>query len=154
MQNSLCVEILRSPIWAALLHGTRAVGVSKTLRRDIFTRQGGHPFPHWAVELSSFYVDQQCCRKYENRFIGRPFVNRFALCYGTVVCPACHASVTLVYYDETVGWINIPHGMAVGFGSCYVMLDGDPAPLKGAKIPNFGPCLLWPNGWMGEDASW
>ena len=20
--------------------------------------------------------------------------------------------------------------------------------------PNFGPCLLWPNGWMDEDATW
>jgi len=20
--------------------------------------------------------------------------------------------------------------------------------------PNFGPCLLWPNGWMDEDAAW
>ena len=33
MQNSLCVQILRSPILAALLHGTRPVGVSQTLRR-------------------------------------------------------------------------------------------------------------------------
>jgi len=38
---------------AALLHGTRAVGVSQTLRRGIFKRQGGHPVRHWAVELSS-----------------------------------------------------------------------------------------------------
>jgi len=31
------------------------------------------------------------------------------------------------------------------------VLDGDPAPLlkKGAEPPPiFGPCLLWPNGWM------
>jgi len=38
MQNSLCVQVLRSPILAALLHGTRAVGVSQTLRRG--TRNG------------------------------------------------------------------------------------------------------------------
>jgi len=37
VQNSLCVQVLRSPILAALLHGTRAVGVSQTLRRGIFT---------------------------------------------------------------------------------------------------------------------
>ena len=30
VQNSLCVQVLRSPILAALLHGTRAVGVSQT----------------------------------------------------------------------------------------------------------------------------
>ena len=28
------------------------------------------------------------------------------------------------------------------------------APLKGAEPPVFGPCLLWPNGWMDEDATW
>jgi len=37
-QNSLCVQLLHSPILAALLHGTRAVGVSKSLRRR--TRNG------------------------------------------------------------------------------------------------------------------
>jgi len=38
VQNSLCVQILRSPILTALMHGTRAVGVSQTLRRG--TRNG------------------------------------------------------------------------------------------------------------------
>ena len=38
VQNSLCVQVLPSPILTALLHGTRAVGVSQTLRRD--TRNG------------------------------------------------------------------------------------------------------------------
>ena len=33
LQNSLCVQVLRSPILAALLHGTRAVGVSQSLQR-------------------------------------------------------------------------------------------------------------------------
>jgi len=32
-QNSLCVQVLRSPILAALLHGTPPAGVSQTLRR-------------------------------------------------------------------------------------------------------------------------
>jgi len=34
MQNSLYVQVLRSHILAALLHGTPAAGVSQTLRRD------------------------------------------------------------------------------------------------------------------------
>jgi len=46
VQNSLCVQVLRSPILAALLHGTRAVGVSQTLRHSAegatYIRQGGH----------------------------------------------------------------------------------------------------------------
>ena len=32
VQNSLCVQVLHSSILAALLHGTRAVGVSQTLQ--------------------------------------------------------------------------------------------------------------------------
>jgi len=48
---------LRSAVLAAaLLHGTRAVGVSQTLRRGIFTRQGGRPVRHWAVELPIVYL--------------------------------------------------------------------------------------------------
>jgi len=38
VQHSHCVEVLRSPILAALLHDTRAVCVSQTLRR--VTRKG------------------------------------------------------------------------------------------------------------------
>jgi len=38
LQNSLCVQVFRSPILAALLHGTRAVGVSQSVRRG--TRNG------------------------------------------------------------------------------------------------------------------
>ena len=39
------------------------------------------------------------------------------------------------------------------------VLDGDPAPSpqKGGKSPqqkNFGPCLLWPNGWIDQDGTW
>ena len=35
------------------------------------------------------------------------------------------------------------------------MLDGDPAPRqKGAQPPIFGPCLLWQNGWIDQDATW
>jgi len=27
-------------------------------------------------------------------------------------------------------------------------------PLKGEQPPIFGPCLLWPNDWMDQDATW
>jgi len=52
----------------------------------------------------------------------------------------------------------MPLGMEVGLGPGYIVLDGDPAPLpkKGAEpLPLiFGPCLLWPNGCMDQDATW
>ena len=38
VQNSLCVQVLRSPILAALLHGISAAGASQTWRRG--TRTG------------------------------------------------------------------------------------------------------------------
>ena len=49
----------------------------------------------------------------------------------------------------------MPLGVEVGLGPGDFVLDGDPAPLpkKGAEPPNFRTCLLWPNGWMGEDGT-
>jgi len=50
VQNWLCIQILHSPILAALLHGTRVVGVSKTLQHStegaIYIRQGDHHVGH------------------------------------------------------------------------------------------------------------
>ena len=44
-------------------------------------------------------------------------------------------------------------GMQVGLGPSHIVLDGDPAPLpKGAQPPIFSLCLMWPNGWMDQDA--
>jgi len=47
-------------------------------------------------------------------------------------------------------------GMEAGVGPGHIVLDGDPVSLrkKGAEPPIFGPYLLWPNGWMHEDATW
>ena len=85
------------------------------------------------------------------RFIGRPFVKRFALCYRTVVSSVCPVlSVQLVYCGQTVRWIKIKLGIVVGLGTGPIVLDGDPAvprPKKEAQQPLlFDPCLLWPNG--------
>ena len=48
-------------------------------------------------------------------------------------------------------------GMEVDLGPGHIVLDGDPAPLRqkgGRGPPIFGQFLLWPNGWMHQDASW
>ena len=76
-----------------------------------------------------------------NRFFGRPFVKRFALCYPTVVClslcPVLSClSVTLVYCGQTVGWIKVKLSMQVGLGPGHIVLDRDPARLpKGTQLP-------------------
>jgi len=71
------------------------------------------------------------------------------------VCLSC-LSVTLVYCGQTVGWIKMKPGTQVGLGPGHIVLDGDPAtlPKKGAEPQIFGPCLLWPNGWMDQDGTW
>ena len=51
----------------------------------------------------------------------------------------------------------MPFGMEVCLSPGDFVLDGEPAPppqKKGAEPPIFGPCLLWPNGWMDQDATW
>ena len=60
---------------------------------------------------------------------------------------------------QMAGWIKMPLGMEVGLCPGHIVLDGDPAPppqKKGGHSPPpiFGPCMLWPNGWMDQDASW
>jgi len=47
-----------------------------------------------------------------------------------------------------------PMFIVVNLGSGDVLGGVPAAPLKGAQPPVFGPCLLWPNGWMDEDATW
>jgi len=44
----------------------------------------------------------------------------------------------------------------VGHGTGHLVLDGDPAllPNRRRSPPIFGPCLLWPNGWMDQVATW
>ena len=48
----------------------------------------------------------------------------------------------------------MPLGTEAGLGPGHITLDGDPYLPKGAQPPIFGPCLLWPNGWMDQDATW
>jgi len=62
--------------------------------------------------------------------------------------PQLHAHV---YYGQTAGWIKMSLGMDMGLGPGHIMLDGDPAAVS---PPIFGPFLLWPNGWMHQDATW
>jgi len=62
-----------------------------------------------------------------------------------------------VHCGQTAGWTKMPLGMEIGLGPGNFVFDGDPATQeKRAQhpLPIFGPCLLWPNGWMDQDATW
>ena len=49
----------------------------------------------------------------------------------------------------------MPLGTGVCLGPDDIVLDEDPVPLNGGTAaPLFGRCLLWPNGWMDQDAVW
>ena len=70
-------------------------------------------------------------------------------------------SVAHVCCGQTAGCIKMPLGTEVGLDPGHIVLDGthcvrwDPAPPKmGQQPPIFGPRLLWPNGWMDQDATW
>ena len=80
------------------------------------------------------------------------------------------------------GWIKMPHGTEVGLCPSDITLDGDPVPpleKGGTGSPQFsahvccgqtaawmkmklgmqvglgpGHIVLWPNGWMDQDATW
>ena len=70
-------------------------------------------------------------------------------------CPSC-LSVTLVYCGQTFGRIKMPLGTEVG--SAQATFSGwgrssTPPPCKKGAPPIFGPCVLWPNGWMDQDAT-
>jgi len=50
VQNSLCIQVLHSPVLAALLHDTGAVCISQTVavsREQHVYSQGGHHVGHW-----------------------------------------------------------------------------------------------------------
>ena len=90
---------------------------------------------------------------------GRPRPSRHCVRWGPSSPPLKRHSPQFsayVCYGQTAGWTKMPLGMGVGLGPGDFVFDGDPAnPEKMAHPhPIFGPCLLWPNGWMDEDATW
>jgi len=67
--------------------------------------------------------------------------------------PQCLANVRC---SQTAGWTKMSLGTEVGLVPGDFVFDGNPAPQKKGQSPHpiFGPCLLWPNGWMDQDATW
>ena len=59
----------------------------------------------------------------------------------SVRCLSVCLSVTLVYGGQTPGWIKMTLGTKLGVGPGDIVLDGNPAPPKGAQPP---PPNFWP----------
>jgi len=55
---------------------------------------------------------------------------------------------------QMAGLVKMPLGTEIGIGPGHIVLHGDPSPQKRAQPPIFVPCLLWPNGWTDQDATW
>jgi len=50
-----------------------------------------------------------------------------------------------VYCGQMAGWMKMQLATEVDLKPGHIVLDGVPAPAKGAQQPPlFGPCLLWP----------
>jgi len=100
------------------------------------------------------------CRGQTAGWIKMPLGREAGLCPGDIVTWG-HSSLPKtgaqqrphflahVYCSQTARQIKVPLGMEVGLSPDHIVLDGDPA-----RPPIFGPCLLWPNGWMDQDATW
>ena len=85
------------------------------------------------------------CRQRVCAVFGRPFLQRFSLCYGTVVMSVCNVGVLWPngWVDQAATWYGgrsrpRPH---------WVRWEPSSPHRKGhSSPPLFGPCLLWPNG--------
>ena len=135
------------------------------------------------------------------RPFGRPFVERFALCYRTVVlsvCAVCNVGVLwpngwMDQYETwhagrprpwpycvrwgrsspppkggeapnirpisvVAKWLHGSRSHLLGRSAsakrhCIRWGPSSPSPKRERSPPVFGTCLLWPNGWMDEDAT-
>ena len=89
---------------------------------------------------------------------GRPRPRPHCARWGTHLPPSRDPQfLAHVYSDQTAGWIKITLGTKVDLGQGHIVLYGDLAPpprKRHSRPPIFSPCLLWPNGWIDQDATW
>ena len=86
---------------------------------------------------------------------GRPQTRRLCVRWGPSPLPQKGAEpppqFSVHFY---CGCIKMRLGTDVGLCPGDFVLDGNPVPKKGAEPQIFGRCLLWPNGWMDQGATW
>jgi len=115
----------------------------------------GTPAPLFGPCIAAKRLDGSRCTWYG----GRPRPRLHCVRWGPSSPPlkGAHTQFSAdVCCGQTTGWIKMPLGTEVGLGPGHIVLDGDPALLRQkVHIPQiFGPCLLWPNGWIDHDTTW
>ena len=117
---------------------------------------GGHsPTNFWPMSIVAKRLDGSRCHLVRRLTLPQPHCVRWgpsSLSHKRGRSPQFSAHIC---FGQMAGWIKMPLGREVGLGPRDIVLDGDPAPppQKGAEPPVFGPCLLWPNGWMDQDGT-
>jgi len=61
-----------------------------------------------------------------------------------------------VSVGQTAGWIKMSLGTEVALSPGDIVLDDDPTPSQKRwySSPTLFGHILWPNGWMDQDATW
>jgi len=92
---------------------------------------------------------------------GRPQPSRLCVRWGPSPYPKQGAESppqfsVRFYSGQTDGCIKMPLGMEASLSPGDFVLDGThpPHPRQGGPLPFFGPCLLWPKGWINQDGSY
>ena len=103
-----------------------------------------------AVLWPNSWMDQD-----ETWHAGRPRPGHIVLWGPSTPSPRFSAQIRC---GQMTGWIKMPLGIEDDLGPGDFALDGDPCSCPSQKgsgaPPIFGPCLLWPNGWMDQDGTW
>jgi len=137
-------------------HGGRAWSSPHCARwRPSSPLQKGGRAPLFSAHL--YCVQTAGCIKMPTWYGGRPQPRRLCVRSGPTPYPKSGLGPRFsdVYCGQTAAWIKMPLGVEVGLSPGDFVLYGDPPlPKNGAEPPIFGPCLLWPNGCMDQDATW
>ena len=107
--------------------------------------------PHTAFALPGETANQEiaCFHLNDACFLGDWLSNGSPY----AIAPLSVLPVMLVYCGQMVGWIKMP--LAWRQASSQATVRWGPSSPNRAHPPQiFGPCLLWPNGWIDQDATW
>jgi len=87
---------------------------------------------------------------------GRPQPRRHCVRWGPRQKRAQHPPLNFwpMYCGQTATWIKMPLGMEVDLGPGHIVRWAPPTKGHGPLAPIFGPCLLWSNGWIDQNATW